>query len=36
MRTMLVITGVKSKQILGPSARARKNENAKLGVDFVL
>lgn len=33
MRTMLVITGVKSKQILGPSARARKKE---MDVDFVL
>ncbi len=33
MRTMLVITGVKSKQILGPSARARKKQ---VDVDFVL
>jgi cell division protein FtsZ len=33
MRTMLVITGVKSKQILGPSARGRKNN---MDVDFVL
>ncbi|MBW3582724.1 MAG: cell division protein FtsZ [Euryarchaeota archaeon] len=36
MRTMLVITGVKSKQILGPSAARRRKEHEKLGVDFVL
>lgn len=36
MRTMLVITGVKSKQILGPSARARQKANQATGVDFVL
>jgi cell division protein FtsZ len=33
IRTMLVITGVKSKQILGPSLRSF--ENKEYGIDFV-
>jgi cell division protein FtsZ len=33
IRTMLVITGVKSKQILGPSPRSF--ENKEYGIDFV-
>jgi len=33
IRTMLVITGVKSKQILGPSVRSL--ENKEYGIDFV-
>ncbi len=33
LRAMLVITGVKSKQILGPSQRSF--ENKEYGIDFV-
>jgi cell division protein FtsZ len=36
MRTMLVITGVKSKQILGPTARKQERKRNEMGLDFVL
>ena len=36
MRTMLVITGVRSKQILGPTARKAERRRADMGLDFVL
>ncbi len=36
VRVMLVITGVRSKQILGPSARKQANQRKDIGLDFVL
>jgi len=36
IRVMLVITGVKSKQILGPSARKQQAKKKEMGLDFVL
>jgi cell division protein FtsZ len=36
IRTMLVITGVKSRQILGPTARKQNKQRADMGLDFVL
>ncbi len=36
VRTMLVITGVKSKQILGPTARKQQRQRKEMGLDFVL
>ncbi len=36
IRVMLVITGVKSKQILGPSARRQAQQRKDIGLDFVL
>jgi len=33
IRAMLVITGVKSKQIIGPTQRSR--DEAEFGIDFV-
>ena len=36
IRVMLVITGVKSKQILGPSAAKQTKQRKDLGLDFVL
>ncbi len=36
IRVMLVITGVKSKQILGPSARRVEQKRKDIGLDFVL
>ncbi len=36
IRVMLVITGVKSKQILGPSARRQEQKRKDIGLDFVL
>lgn len=36
MRTMLVITGVRSKQILGPTARKQERRRSEMGLDFVL
>ena len=36
MRTMLVITGVRSKQILGPTARKAERRRNDMGLDFVL
>ncbi len=36
MRTMLVITGVKSRQILGPTARKQARQRSNVGIDFVL
>ncbi len=36
IRTMLVITGVKSRQILGPSARKQARQRSEVGIDFVL
>jgi cell division protein FtsZ len=36
IRVMLVITGVKSKQILGPTARKQARQKRDMGLDFVL
>jgi cell division protein FtsZ len=36
IRAMVVVVGVRSKQILGPSKQAIKRQGTKLGVDFVL
>ncbi len=36
IRVMLVITGVKSKQILGPSANKQARQRKDMGLDFVL
>lgn len=36
IRAMLVITGVRSKQILGPSAAKQANQRREVGIDFVL
>ena len=36
IRVMLVITGVKSKQILGPSAAKQQKQRKDIGLDFVL
>jgi cell division protein FtsZ len=36
IRTMLVITGVKSRQILGPTARKQAKQRSEIGLDFVL
>ncbi len=36
IRTMLVITGVKSRQILGPTARKQTKQREGMGLDFVL
>jgi cell division protein FtsZ len=36
IRTMLVITGVRSKQILGPTERKVANQRRDVGIDFVL
>jgi cell division protein FtsZ len=36
IRTMLVITGVKSRQILGPTAKKQVKQRAEMGLDFVL
>lgn len=36
IRTMLVITGVRSKQILGPTARKQERRRNEMGLDFVL
>ncbi|MGB1586695.1 MAG: cell division protein FtsZ [Thermoplasmatota archaeon] len=36
IRVMLVITGVKSKQILGPSAAKQSQQRKDIGLDFVL
>lgn len=36
IRVMLVITGVRSKQILGPSARKQQAQRKDMGLDFVL
>ncbi|HLF16128.1 MAG TPA: cell division protein FtsZ [Candidatus Thermoplasmatota archaeon] len=36
IRVMLVITGVKSKQILGPTARKEARRQKDMGLDFVL
>lgn len=36
VRVMLVITGVRSKQILGPSAQRQKQQRKDIGLDFVL
>ncbi len=36
IRTMLVITGVRSKQILGPTAMKRHQSQKDVGIDFVL
>ncbi|PKK85256.1 MAG: cell division protein FtsZ [Thermoplasmata archaeon HGW-Thermoplasmata-1] len=36
IRAMLVITGVKSKQILGPSTRKQASRQREYGIDFVL
>lgn len=36
IRVMLVITGVKSKQILGPSAAKQQKQRSDIGLDFVL
>ncbi len=36
IRAMLVITGVKSRQILGPQAAGRKSREQETGIDFVL
>ncbi len=36
IRTMLVITGVRSKQILGPTARRAAAKRKDVGIDFVL
>lgn len=36
IRTMLVITGVKSRQILGPTARKQNKQREGMGLDFVL
>ena len=36
IRVMLVITGVKSKQILGPSAAKQQKQRNDIGLDFVL
>jgi hypothetical protein len=33
---MLVITGVKSKQILGPTAKRQAAARKEVGIDFVL
>jgi len=36
MRTMLVITGVRSRQILGPTAKKQAKQRSEIGLDFVL
>jgi cell division protein FtsZ len=36
IRTMLVITGVRSRQILGPTARKQTKQREGMGLDFVL
>jgi cell division protein FtsZ len=36
IRAMLVITGVKSKQILGPTAKRQAAARKEVGIDFVL
>jgi cell division protein FtsZ len=36
IRTMLVITGVRSRQILGPTARKQSKQREGMGLDFVL
>jgi len=36
IRAMLVITGVRSKQILGPTARKVERRQKDMGLDFVL
>jgi cell division protein FtsZ len=36
IRCMLVITGVKSKQILGPSDDRKRQVRSETGIDFVL
>ncbi len=36
VRTMLVITGVRSKQILGPTERKQQAKRKDVGIDFVL
>lgn len=36
IRTMLVITGVKSRQILGPTAKKQAKQRSEIGLDFVL
>ncbi|MGB1697748.1 MAG: cell division protein FtsZ [Thermoplasmatota archaeon] len=36
IRTMLVITGVRSKQILGPTERKAASQRRDVGIDFVL
>ncbi|MFO1535351.1 MAG: cell division protein FtsZ [Thermoplasmatota archaeon] len=36
IRAMLVITGVKSRQILGPTAKKQQRQQKEMGLDFVL
>jgi cell division protein FtsZ len=36
IRTMLVITGVRSRQILGPTAKKQARQRGEMGLDFVL
>lgn len=36
IRTMLVITGVRSRQILGPTAKKQAKQRSEIGLDFVL
>ena len=36
IRVMLVITGVKSRQILGPTAQKQQRQQKDMGLDFVL